>query len=87
MKADSRDKTSRGNASQFFVAGELCRRGLTAVVTLGNCPNTDIRNLLCSRLLSEMTGLGLEPRTYGLKGHELAPASASERQFMRVFEV
>ena len=36
------DKTFRGNSSQFFVAGELCRRGHPAVVTLGNCPNTDI---------------------------------------------
>ena len=45
MKTDPRDKIYRGNASQFFVAGELCRRGLTAVVTLGNCPNTDV---LCS---------------------------------------
>lgn len=41
----SLDKTYRGNASQFFVAGELCRRGFVAVVTMGNCPNTDI---LCS---------------------------------------
>lgn len=40
-----RDKTFRGNSSQFFVAGELCRRGHAAVVTLGNTPNTDI---LCS---------------------------------------
>jgi hypothetical protein len=32
-----------------------------------------------------MTGVGLEPTTCGLKGHELAPASASERQFRRVF--
>jgi len=39
------DKSSRGNASQFFVAGELCRRDLVAVVTMGNTPNTDI---LCS---------------------------------------
>lgn len=39
------DKSSRGNASQFFIAGELCRRGYAAVVTLGNTPNTDI---LCS---------------------------------------
>lgn len=39
------DKTHRGNASQFYVAAELCRRGLVAVVTMGNCPNTDI---LCS---------------------------------------
>ena len=41
----NKDKTFRGNASQFFVAGELCRRGYSAVVTLGNTPNTDI---LCS---------------------------------------
>lgn len=41
----SKDKSTRGNASQFFVAGELCRRGWVAVVTLGNSPNTDI---LCS---------------------------------------
>ena len=39
------DKSFRGNASQFFVAGELCRRGYAAVVTMGNTPNTDI---LCS---------------------------------------
>ena len=39
------DKSNRGNASQFFVAGELCRRGYAAVVTMGNTPNTDI---LCS---------------------------------------
>lgn len=39
------DKTHRGSASQFFIAGELCRRELVAVVTMGNCPNTDI---LCS---------------------------------------
>jgi hypothetical protein len=34
-----------------------------------------------------MTGLGFEPRACGLKGHDLAPASASERQIVRVFEV
>lgn len=42
-----KDKITRGNASQFFVAGELCRRGYSAVVTLGNTPNTDI---LCSNI-------------------------------------
>jgi hypothetical protein len=42
-----KDKSSRGNASQFFIAGELCRRGYSAVVTMGNTPNTDI---LCSNL-------------------------------------
>lgn len=36
------DKSHRGASSQFFVAGELCRRGLVAVLTLGNCPNTDV---------------------------------------------
>lgn len=41
------DKVFRGNASQFFVAGELCRRGFSAVVTLGNTPNVDV---LCSNL-------------------------------------
>ncbi|MFA6029786.1 MAG: hypothetical protein WC969_08035 [Elusimicrobiota bacterium] len=39
------DKSARGNSSQFFVAGELCRRGYAAVVTMGNTPNTDV---LCS---------------------------------------
>jgi hypothetical protein len=43
--ATERDKSYRGNASQFYVAGELCRRGYAAVVTLGNTPNTDV---LCS---------------------------------------
>ncbi len=42
-----KEKSSRANASQFFVAGELCRRGYCAVVTMGNTPNTDI---LCSNL-------------------------------------
>lgn len=41
------EKSTRGNASQFFIAGELCRRGFSAVVTLGNSPNTDI---LCSNI-------------------------------------
>jgi hypothetical protein len=43
----AKDKITRGNASQFYVAGELCRRGYSAVVTLGNTPNTDI---LCSNI-------------------------------------
>jgi hypothetical protein len=41
------EKSARGNASQFFIAGELCRRGYSAVVTMGNTPNTDI---LCSNI-------------------------------------
>ena len=43
----AKEKSTRGNASQFFVAGELCRRGYSAVVTMGNTPNTDI---LCSNI-------------------------------------
>ena len=41
-EAVTRDTSTRGNASQFFVAGELCRRGYAAVVTMGNTPNTDV---------------------------------------------
>ncbi len=39
------NKNARGSAAQFYVAAELCRRDLVAVVTMGNTPNTDI---LCS---------------------------------------
>ena len=39
------NKNARGSSAQFFVAAELCRRELVAVVTMGNTPNTDI---LCS---------------------------------------
>ena len=42
MLGVSKNKITRGNASQFFVAGELCRRGYAAVVTMGNTPNTDV---------------------------------------------
>lgn len=54
------DKNARGSASQFFVAGELCRRGYVAVVTMGNTPNTDI-------LVSNTAGtsfLHLQVKTY-----------------------
>lgn len=46
----SKEKTNsstRGSAGQYFVAGELSRRGLVAVITLGNTPFTDV---LCSNL-------------------------------------
>lgn len=52
------DKTFRGNASQFFVAGELCRRGYYAVVTLGNAANTDI---LCSNVAGRVPLGGVNP--------------------------
>ena len=41
------NKNARGSSAQFFVAGELCRRDLVAVVTMGNTPNTDV---LCSNV-------------------------------------
>ena len=37
-----KNKNARGNASQFFIAGELCRRGYSAVVTLGNTPKIKV---------------------------------------------
>jgi hypothetical protein len=40
-------KNHLGNASQFSVAAELCRRGHSAAVTIGNTPTVDI---LCSNL-------------------------------------
>lgn len=42
IDSDARDKSHRAAASQFFVAAELCRQELVAVLTLGNCPNTDV---------------------------------------------
>ena len=43
-------KILRGHASQYYVAAELCRRGIVAAVTMGGCPTTDI---LCTRLDGE----------------------------------
>lgn len=39
------DKSHRRDAGQYSTAAELCRREIVAVITMGNCPNTDI---LCS---------------------------------------
>lgn len=36
------EKSSRGNAGQFRVASELCRRGMQASITLGNTPGVDV---------------------------------------------
>ncbi len=44
-------------------------------------------NLLRRLTLSEMERMGFEPTTSCVQGRLLAPASASDRQFMRVFEV
>lgn len=47
QRASQKRLASFYNASQFFIGGELCRRGYAAVVTLGNTPDTDI---LCSNI-------------------------------------
>lgn len=43
----AKEKITRCNASQFLVAGELCCRGYSAVIALGNNPTADI---LCSNI-------------------------------------
>ena len=80
MTSDSRNKNSRGSASQFFVAGELCRRGLVAVVTMGNTPNTDI---LCSNEAGTKF-LHIQVKTYVPKakgGGTVSVGAKAERYF------
>lgn len=44
---EKQNSNTRGSAGQYYVAGELSRRGLVAVITQGNTLFTDI---LCSNL-------------------------------------
>lgn len=71
------DKTTRGNASQFFVAGELCRRGYSAVVTLGNTPNTDI---LCSNIAGTRF-VHIQVKTFVPGNHTCSVGLKAERFF------
>lgn len=74
---DRVDKGYRGDASQFFVAGELCRRKLVAVITMGNCPNTDI---LCSN--SEGTKfLHIQVKTFVPGNRTCSVGSKAEKDF------
>ncbi len=71
----AKQKITRGIASQFFVAGELCRRGYAAVVTLGNTPNTDIHccDLEGTRFLHNQVNtfiLGIRTCSVGLKAEK-----------------
>jgi len=76
-----RDKSHRGNASQFYVAGELCRRGYAAVVTLGNTPNTDV---LCSNR-SGTRFVHIQVKTF-LPGTKTCSVGAkAERQYGEAF--
>lgn len=71
------EKINRGNASQFFVAGELCRRGYSAVVTLGNTPNTDI---LCSN--TEGTKfVHIQVKTYIPGGRSCSVGKKAEKEY------
>ena len=73
----TKDKSTRGNASQFFVAGELCRRGYSAVVTLGNTPNTDI---LCSNL-SGTKFVHIQVKTFVPGGATCSVGMKAEKNF------
>lgn len=74
-------KISRGNASQFFIAGELCRRGYSAVVTLGNTPNTDI---LCSNLEGTKF-VHIQVKTFVPGGKTCSVGMKSEKDFGKNF--
>jgi hypothetical protein len=72
-----KEKSTRGNASQFFIAGELCRRGYSAVVTLGNTPNTDI---LCSNL-SGTKFVHIQVKTYVPGSSTCSVGMKSEKEY------
>jgi len=78
---NERDKSHRGNAGQFYVAGELCRRGYAAVVTLGNTPNTDI-------LCSNRTGtkfVHIQVKTFDPSKPTCSVGAKAERAFGPIF--
>lgn len=77
----AKQKITRGNASQFFVAGELCRRGYSAVVTLGNTPNTDI---LCSNLEGTKF-VHIQVKTYIPGGRSCSVGRKAEKFFSENF--
>jgi hypothetical protein len=73
----AKEKSTRGNASQFFVAGELCRRGYSAVVTMGNTPNTDI---LCSNIEGTRF-VHIQVKTFVPGGRTCSVGMKSEKDF------
>ena len=73
----AQEKSTRGNASQFFVAGELCRRGFSAVVTMGNTPNTDI---LCSNIEGTRF-VHIQVKTFVPGGRTCSVGMKSEKDF------
>jgi hypothetical protein len=79
--ATEHDKSHRGNASQFYVAGELCRRGYAAVVTLGNTPNTDV---LCSNR-SGTRFVHIQVKTFVPGTKTCSVGAKAERQYGEAF--
>ncbi|MCX6066941.1 MAG: hypothetical protein NT121_14495 [Chloroflexi bacterium] len=73
----SKEKSTRGNASQFFIAGELCRRGYLAVVTMGNTPNTDI---LCSNIEGTRF-VHIQVKTFVPGGRTCSVGTKAEKDF------
>lgn len=73
----AKQKITRGNASQFFVAGELCRRGYSAVVTLGNTPNTDV---LCSNIEGTKF-VHIQVKTFVPGGRTCSVGTKAEKDF------
>lgn len=76
-----KEKSARGNASQFYVAGELCRRGYSAVVTLGNTPNTDI---LCSNIEGTKF-VHIQVKTYVPGNSACSVGAKSEKKYGKNF--
>ena len=75
------NKNARGSAAQFFVAGELCRRDLVAVVTMGNSPNTDV---LCSN--AEGTKfVHIQVKTYEPGHKKVAVGKKAEKDYGKNF--
>ena len=77
----AKEKSTRGNASQFFVAGELCRRGYSAVVTMGNTPNTDI---LCSNIEGSRF-VHIQVKTFVPGGRSCSVGLKAEKDFGGIF--
>ena len=75
MKMSQGERIKRGNAGQFRVASELCRRGYSAAITLGNTPNVDI---LCSSDDGSKS-ICIQVKTFRLGAHKCPLTIAAER--------
>lgn len=69
------------NGLGFIVAGELCRRGWLAVVTLGNTPNTDI--LVSSKAGARLAHSSAADRIAASKRDASAREASGRRCYLR----